>query len=399
NPAAAALNSKEGVTSIMTKLKGITWNHSRGYVPMIATAQRFFELHPEIEIKWEKRSLQEFADLSLDRLTEQYDLLVIDHPWVGHVSRRGLLVSLQDVLPAAFLADQSLHSVGASHESYSWDGHQWALAIDTAAPVASFRSDLLDREGLSVPETWEDILTLARRGQVVFPGIAIDSLMNFYMICSTLGEDPFQSGEEVVSAGIGMQALELLKELISLCPPAVFSWNPIRVYEFMTRTDEALYCPFAYGYSNYARPGYARRALTFADTVTLGQSGHLRTTLGGAGLAVSKRCQDLESVVEYVQYVASPECQKTIYLESGGQPGHRDAWLDEEANRRTGQYFRSTLPALDRAYLRPRNDGYLHFQDQAGEPVQRFLQHGGDAAQVLDELNRLYRLSQVGVHS
>lgn len=383
----------------MTRLKGITWNHSRGYVPMIATAQRFFELHPEIEITWEKRSLQEFADLSLDRLTEQYDLLVIDHPWVGHVSRRGLLVSLQDVLPAAFLDDQSLHSVGASHESYSWGGRQWALAIDTAAPVASFRSDLLDREGLSVPETWEDVLTLARRGQVVFPGLAIDSLMNFYMMCSTMGEDPFQSGDEVVSAGIGIQALELLKELISLCPPAVFSWNPIRVYEFMTRTDEALYCPFAYGYSNYARPGYARRALTFADTVTLGQSGHLRTTLGGAGLAVSKRCQDLESAVEYVQYVASPACQKTIYLESGGQPGHRDAWLDEEANRRTGQYFRSTLPALDRAYLRPRNDGCLHFQDQAGEPVQRFLQHGGDAAQVLDELNRLYRLSQVGVHS
>jgi len=45
-----------------TVLRGIAWDHTRGFVPMVATAQRFHELHPEIEIRWEKRSLQAFAD-------------------------------------------------------------------------------------------------------------------------------------------------------------------------------------------------------------------------------------------------------------------------------------------------------------------------------------------------
>ena len=49
-------------------LKGITWNHSRGFVPMTATAQRFSELNPNVEITWEKRSLQQFADLSIGQL-------------------------------------------------------------------------------------------------------------------------------------------------------------------------------------------------------------------------------------------------------------------------------------------------------------------------------------------
>jgi hypothetical protein len=33
-----------------TILRGITWNHSRGFVPMVATAQRFSELNPSVEI-------------------------------------------------------------------------------------------------------------------------------------------------------------------------------------------------------------------------------------------------------------------------------------------------------------------------------------------------------------
>jgi len=45
-----------------TLLRGITWNHSRGFVSVVATAQRFSEMRPEVEIRWEKRSLQEFAD-------------------------------------------------------------------------------------------------------------------------------------------------------------------------------------------------------------------------------------------------------------------------------------------------------------------------------------------------
>ena len=49
----------------MTTLKGIAWNHTRGFVSVVACAQRFEELHPEVGIVWEKRSLQAFADASM----------------------------------------------------------------------------------------------------------------------------------------------------------------------------------------------------------------------------------------------------------------------------------------------------------------------------------------------
>ncbi|OUJ75763.1 ABC transporter substrate-binding protein [Hymenobacter crusticola] len=375
-------------------LKGITWNHSRGFVPMTATAQRFNELHPNVDIVWEKRSLQQFADLSIQQLAEKYDLLVIDHPWAGFAARTQSILPLDEHLSAEFLADQAQNTVGHSFESYSYTGHQWALAIDAATPVASSRPDLLAQHGLQLPETYEDLLALADRKLVAFSLIPIDTLMSFYMFCSSLGEDPCQREDVVVSEQVGSQALQLFRQLASRVDPACFHRNPIQVYEAMTQTDDIAYCPFAYGYSNYSRRGYARKLLHFHDMITLNGASRLRSTLGGTGLAISAKCQHVQEAAQYAEFVASPTCQQTLYFNNGGQPGHLGAWQDEYVNHQSSNYFAATLPALQRAFLRPRYHGHMFFQDHAGEPVRQYLMNGGDEAPLLKQLNDLYRESR-----
>lgn len=377
------------------KLRGITWDHSRGYISVAATAQRYTELHPNVEITWEKRSLQAFADQPVDELAAQYDLLVIDHPWAGFAAAQGdVLVPLDKHLPKAYLDDQVKNSVGKSHMSYNFDGYQTALALDAAAPIATYRADLFAQEGRPLPQTWEDLLALAKEGKVAFAGIPIDTLMQFYMLAYTQGEEPFMNAEQVVSKEMGLHVLEQLKELTLACAPEMFDWNPIKVYDAMSNRDDLYYCPFAYGYSNYSRSGYAKHTLLSTDLVTIGDHGHLASTLGGAGLAISTQCENLKEAVDYAMYTVSPTIQKTIFVENGGQPGHRVAWLDEEVNRRTNGFFKNTLPALDRAYLRPRYNGYFHFQDHAGDVIRDYFRHGGNPEEVLATMNRLYRESK-----
>jgi multiple sugar transport system substrate-binding protein len=166
----------------MITLQGITWNHTRGFVPNVATAQRFQELHPDIEIRWQTRSLQAFADFSIADLADKFDLLVIDHPSIGEAASHQLFAPLDLTLPQAFLDDQAANTVGSSHVSYQYDGHQWALACDAATPVSSWRADVLERLGEPVPQTWDDVLRLARAGHVAVPAIPIDSLMNLYVL-------------------------------------------------------------------------------------------------------------------------------------------------------------------------------------------------------------------------
>lgn len=361
---------------------------------MVASAQRFSELNPGVSIRWEVRSLQQFADFPIEALATRFDLLVIDHPSAGDAAAQGTLLPLDEYLPASFLEEQAANQVGGSHDSYLYAGHQWALATDAAAPVSGFRPDLLERAGAGVPRTWPELLELARRGLVAVPGTAIDSLMNFYMLCIALGEEPFKRTDTVVTAEIGIQAMKMLRGLILLCRPACLEMNPIAIWQNLSSGDDAAYCPFAYGYSNYSRRGYSRHLIQTGGLVSI-DGRACRSVLGGAGLAVSANCAHKDLAIGYAAYCAGAGCQSGLYFDSGGQPGHRGAWLDDEVNRRSNNFFRATLSTLDAAYLRPRYHGYLDFQDKASLILHRYLKQGGLEAEVIKDLNREYMESQL----
>lgn len=373
-------------------LRGMTWNHPRGYAPLAATAARFHELHPEIAIHWEQRSLKAFEDFPVEKLAGDYDLIVLDHPCIPQVSSRDAILPLDEHLPVAFLADQAAHSVGGSHLSYLYRGHQWALAIDAATPIAFWRADLLARLDTAVPRSWDDVLALARRGHVEVPAAPINCLMNFYAFCLAAGERPFASTQFVASRETSLEAFARLRELLSLCDAEAWNRNPIASHELVASTENTrlAYCPLAYGYSNYARAGFAAHRLVFGEPPTL-HGAPLRTTLGGAGLAVSAFSRHRAAALAYAEFVAAGEIQRTLYTQSGGQPGHRTAWLDASNNRDTGEYFARTLPALDRAFVRPRFPGYVCFQEKGSLIIHAALRGSVQPETALDQLNALYR--------
>ena len=375
-------------------LKGMTWGHSRGISPLQAFAQRFNQLYPDVEVQWRQRTLQEFADYPIEKLTETYDLLIIDHPWVGCAAATNCVLALDEHLPEQFLANQAENHVGRSHQSYHYGGHQWALAIDAATPVPSFRKDLLDQHAVAVPRTWEEVMALAKQGKVAAPAIPIDLLMNFYMFCQAHGREPFLSTEEVIDKSTGLKALETMKAFYSLLDKKLFDANPIRVAEYMSMGDDYWYCPFAYGYSNYARDGYSDHLLTYGNLVDFAPGKKLRSTIGGTGLAVSAFSEHKKEALLFAQMIMSERYQATEYVLNGGQPGHRKAWLSEQANAVTHHYFKSTLETLDASYMRPRYHGYLHFQDHAGDPIQECMMGSGSPEAVLDRVNEIYQISQ-----
>jgi multiple sugar transport system substrate-binding protein len=303
------------------------------------------------------------------------------------------VLPLDEYLPPEYLAGQAAHQVGGSHDSYFYNGHQWALAIDAAAPAASYRADLIGGDLPGIPETWADVLQLARKGRVAVPAIPIDLLMNFYTFCIAHGATPFVNQNEITDRVTGIQVLDTMRELYSLIDTSFFSCNPIAVAERMSSTDDYWYCPFAYCYSNYSRRGYAKQLLTYTNLVSFNGGPRLRGTIGGTGLAVSAHSKNRDMALKFAQWLASPGCQSTLYTENGGQPGHRMAWTSPRTNYLTNGFFITLLPLMDNGYIRPRYHGYLYFQDHAGAPLQAFLQKGGSAANTLDKMNAFYQAS------
>ncbi len=373
----------------MKKIRGITWDHARGFDPMVATARAFNESHPGVEIMWEKRSLQAFADQPIDELAREYDLLVIDHPHVGEVAGNGCLVALNTVDRNAELAVLASESLGQSHASYEYGGHQWALAIDAAALVAAYRPDLLD----TPPTKWEEVVELAKAGRVLWPIKPVDAISSYFTLAANLGSPCGSSGEQLIERDAGLVVLQAMRALADHVPAQCLAMNPILTLEQLATDDTFLYCPLLYGYNNYARPGYHDHVIRFANIPSLGHDGPCGANLGGTGIAVSSHCAERDLAVEYAFWIASAVCQRGLYFESGGQPGNAVAWSDSSVNQAANGFFNDTRETMDRSYLRPRHHGYMVFQDRGGDIVNDFLAKRIDELEAQSRLDAAYRES------
>ncbi len=378
----------------MTTLKGVTWKHDRGLAPMLATAREFEIQNPGVHIDWEVRSLHEFGDGSTRSFAESYDLIVIDHPFIGEIARDRSLLSLDELLSRTELDTLRTESVGLSHQSYNYEGRQWALAIDAVSQVAGYRPDLLEAAGVPVPETWDDVfeLTRIRPGFVSLALFPLDSLMCFFTLCANAGHPPFsQDSNCVADRDAAESALLQLKRLAKSSSKDAMTLNPIALWERMSTTDDIAYCPLAFGYSNYSRTGYRRSLLAFTNIPSSGAAGCSGSTLGGAGLAISKRCPDIAAAARYAAWVAGADCQRTLYVDSGGQPGNKRAWTDPEVNALTHNFFFQILPTVEHAFLRPRFVGFTQFQNRAFGVISKFLESNEPPAATLDTVDELYR--------
>lgn len=358
---------------------------------MLATSAQFAKNNRGVEIIWDKRSLQAFADCPIHEMAAAYDLMVIDHPHVGEVAGSGQLVAFDTLGRDDALAILDTQSVGVSHQSYQFNGHQWGLAIDAATPVASYRADLLG----TAPRRLDQVMALAAAGKVALALIPINTLMIFFGLARNRGHAIAASPDYLMDGTAAQETLSLLTQLAANVDPRCLSLDPIGVLEWMGSTlDAPVYCPFGYGYTNYSRSGYCRFPITYADAPGIAQNGPRGTVIGGTGIAISSQCKHIDLAADYAFWIAGAECQSGLFFESGGQPANAVAWEADATNAQALNFFKSTRETLETAWLRPRYDGYMGFQDMGGDILHACLRGDLDPGETLDQLDASYRKSR-----
>jgi multiple sugar transport system substrate-binding protein len=368
------------------RLRGMTWDHPRGYDPLVACSALYKERNG-VEITWEKRSLQDFESFPVEELARCYDLIVIDHPHAGQVAREGCLYPLDQSGFSAERRAMLAGSVGLSYHSYVFDGRLWALPLDAATQVQAWRPDLLG----SAPETWGEVIALARAGKVVLPLRAPHSLMCVMTLAANLGWRPGGHDEDFMPRAVGEAVIGQLAELAGHLDERCFSLDPIAALDLMAGSDDLACCPLVYGYVSYAHAGFRTHRLAFADIPCLGSSGPLGSVLGGTGLAVSARSAQHDTALEFAYWVTSGDVQRGPYAAAGGQPGHGAAWLDAAVDQDANGFYSRTRATLEGAMLRPRHDGYMAFQDKAARLVTDGLLAKAPAGSLIKGINRMAR--------
>jgi multiple sugar transport system substrate-binding protein len=366
----------------------MTWNHPRGYDPLVACSA-VWEARTGVRVEWDRRSLQDFESFPVAELAERYDLIVIDHPHVGQITREQCLVPLDDGTDVVRLREDY---VGASLASYVWEGRLWALPIDAAAQVQAWRPDRLAKP----PAEWRQMLELAAAGAVLCPLRPPHNLMALFTLSGLAGSPPRVDDPALFAPASADIAYELLRELTALVDRTCLAMDPIAVLEQMSQPDS--FCsssPLIYGYVSYSRRdrerAAGRAAIAFGDLMPLTPgSPPTGSALGGTGIAVSARSRQRQAATEFAYWVAGREAQRGPYLAGGGQPASAAAWEDAAANSASLDFYRNTRATLEGAWLRPRHAGYMRFPHAAAERLQQGLESGEPARSVIGAINRLF---------
>lgn len=377
----------------MTDYVGLTWDHPRGRNALEAASG---DLGDGDTLRWEVQSLEGFESAPIDELARRFDLLVLDHPHLGDALEGDSIRPLDELFDDAQLQVWSAAAVGPSMASYRVDGRLWALPLDAATQVSVRRRDLV----LEAPATWDDALALAERGLVATSLAGPHAFLSLCSIAVSLGDDPGRDaglggdaglGQDAGVGGgagffdrsIGLRALELLTRLSAGAPAGAEQLNPIGLLDRMRDRGDIGYIPLVYGYVNYSSP-------TVAFGPAPASEGRIGSTIGGTGIAVTRRSSPSPALLAHLRHLLADETQRGFIPQRDGQPGLRAAWTDAAVDAAAHGFYSSTLSTIEVAWVRPRVAGYIPFQSAASVLVRDAVAGRRASAEVLDEIDERF---------
>lgn len=359
----------------MTDYLGLTWDHPRGRHALEAASG---DLGDGDTLRWEVQPLEGFESAPIDELARRYDLLVLDHPHLGDARAGDSIRALDELFDAVQLRAWADAAVGPSIASYSLDGRLWALPLDAATQVSVRRRDLVH----DAPETWDDALALAARGLVAMSLAGPHAFLSLCSIAVSFADDPGR-GVPFFDRDIGLRALDLLARLSVSAPEGTAALNPIGLLDRMRDRGDIGCIPLIYGYVNYSSP-------TVVFDRAPSSHGRIGSTIGGTGIAVTRRSVPSAALLAHLRHLMDDETQRGFIPSHDGQPGLRAAWTDAAVDAAAHGFYARTLSTIEAAWVRPRIAGYIPFQTAASAIVRSVVAGKRDAASALDEIDERF---------
>ena len=361
--------------------KCLSWGHRRALDPLAEASRCFGELHSDIRVEWQERSLEDFEHQPIDKAMEGVDFLVFDHPFCGAIEASGAFAALDEgriSWEGGPLRDEDY--IGPSLASYRYQGKLWGLPIDGATNHAVYRKDLMEKLGMGIPRNWSKVLELGERARAVGLWLGMGAKSHHGLLAlAALMANEFERDERhgtrdewehdfLNRKGAWDACEKALKKLMNYCPSESAEWTSIDLHEQMVARDDIVYCPIVYGYGTYGEVDQGNR-LSFANMPGLNTDDCSGSILGGAGIGLSGSCKHPDEAYQFLRFLNRVETQRDIFTQYHGQPARIEAWEDPRVDQRFNDYFSSVRKSMDTAWTRPRYDGYLKFQLEAGDEL------------------------------
>ena len=356
---------------MMASAQEITWitgNRGEDVEAGNALAAQYMEANPGVTV-----NVLQGPESATDR-AQQYlqffearsgevDVYEIDVIWPGDMSEH-----LVDLGQYEDLAAASSEFFPAIVENNTVDGALVGMPYFTDAGLLYYRSDLLEKYGLEVPETWADLEAAAQAIQdgeredgnqdfqgFVWQGNAYEGLTcNALEFISSFGGGEVVSPEGVITIN-NEQAIEALNTAASwvgtISPAGVTGFQEEDARTIWDAGNAAFMRNWPYAYSltldGEVGENFGVSALPHAE------GAESAATLGGWQLAVSQYSANPDIAADFVNFLTSEESQTINAIERSLLPTRPAIYESEELLGSGSAFMGEFLPVFEAAVARP----------------------------------------------
>ena len=340
-----------GPAGELCKSESLEWGKKRGVTVKV-------EQHAMTSTE----KLRRYSKL-LAQKSSEIDVFPVDVIWpsIFHKSLLDLKPYFKDLIPSfakVYIQNNTLN------------GRLIAIPFSVSVGLLYYRTDLLTKYKMSPPETWEQLVEIARtikRAEntagdhalwgFVFQGKAYEGLScnALEWIASynggTLLDD---SGWPMVNTANVNSAMEFAAKIVGeISPREVLHFTETDSHHYF-RSGRAVFLrawPSAWSIINDEQsPVHGRVAVTIMPKG--GEHGIHASTLGGWSLAVAQHSAHPELAADLVKYLTGIEAQKRRALLAGQPPTLTELYRDPDILR-SAPYAQTMITLLEKAVLRP----------------------------------------------
>lgn len=366
---------------------------------MEAARQRFNEEHANIQLEFTPMSndASQMHDQTVTQLSagsDNLDIVNMDVVWTAEFAESGWLLPLDEM----FTEDMQSNYIARQVDSVKYNDQTWAVPWFNDLHPLWYRSDLLEKYGYDVPETYEEAVEIAQhiqeeegiQGFTMHWGRSEQLIVSFTEFLHANNGDFFdEDGNVTVNSPEAVEALQFMVDMMNeyevVSPSAVGNSTPEDSRIPFTQ-GQALFNPnWGYVYSINQADDSAVKDKTWVASNFMFEGGQKANSVGGWNFAISSSSNHPEEAWEVIKWFTSVENQKEMLINGGYAGTQLEIYSDEEVIK-AAPYLEEYTKVFEDASVRPSHPQYSKLSDIAQSHIHQALSGDLSPQEALDGL-------------
>ncbi len=351
-------------------------------------------------------TLQEKQMVALTQGTGAYDIVHVDCVWVGQYAGEGWTIPLEEFILRTdhntLALDDFIPAVLS--EQGMWEDRIYGLPCIQAVFGLHYRTDIFDKYGTEIPQTWKELRETAEKLNLKEPGVSGITFMGRRgvqlqctydsMIWSFGGNWYDENYRPTVNSAAAVDALEYFKSLIPFAPSGVLTYDWDEAARSFAQGKAAMDLQWQNAAPTFYDASKSNIVGKHAFTLIPGKlqpDGSIRRTptFGGWSLEIPKDSKNKEAAWEFMVWASSPELDPRL---AHSQPGSRFSGLEDPALQKKYIEYAGMLASLPIAKGRPRIAAYSELADALEVGLSEAMTGAKSAKKALDDVNKRFEL-------